>query len=119
MTIDYYELNENVLYLVETLKYIENAYAIKLNELKEKDERFQEILKLVDLSIKICLNSEPPEEIDLNSFKQKRIKFEMFSYLICKHLNYKTIVPSPVLGFQLLMDLMIENEFEDLVEVYL
>ena len=64
------------------------------------------------MSIKLCLKSNQDE-----IFNDKKIKFELFSFLLSKYFGIKTIVPSNFLNFDLLIRLMIDNNFEDLVEV--
>jgi hypothetical protein len=104
---DYHELNENVLYLLETLKYCEQAFRIKLAELnRDNTVIFNKVKMKIDLVIKICLKSQPSDP--------DYTKFEIFSHLISRYFENKSVVPSPRISFDLLIDLIIENKFKDL-----
>lgn len=110
MTVDYFDLNENVMYIVETFNYIERNNGIKLSQLGKNDQSFEIVKQTINLSIKICLCKS-------NKSDKNKIKNEIFSYLMWKFFKIKTIVPSTDLSFDLIMFLIIENQLEDLVKV--
>lgn len=109
------DLNENVIFICETLNYVEKKFNIKLHNLERKDPEYNTIKNLIDLSIKICIKASAEESF----FLQRQIKLEIFAYLLKRYFNLKTTFDSNALCFYLLVDCMIENQFEDLQEVIL
>jgi hypothetical protein len=109
---DFSELNENVLYVCETLKYCEQAFKTKLDELSQQHNKFvfDKVKARVHLAIKICSKS-------LQTASADQIKLEIFSHLLNRHFKNPTIVQSPTLSFDLVTHLIIDNHFKDLPEV--
>ena len=106
-----FELNENVLYLAETLKQIQISNPLlNLEELSDANDKllFDSVRNRICLAIKICLRAH--ESV---LFGQEIAKFEIFSYFLSKYFTNKTIVPSPNLSFDLILSLAVENRVSD------
>lgn len=122
---DYLQLiNENILYLANTLHYceklcIENKI-VDLNSLQKSNSLYEICFKKINYSIKICLHCNRDtnnNEINENQ-ANNLIKFEIFYYMTAKYFNASTFsIQSPICCFQLIVDLMIENEFYDTLKV--
>jgi hypothetical protein len=108
-----FELNETVVYLVETLNHIQRLSNTKLEDLSEECDQitFESIRNRIDLSIKVCL-------IQFESkIEQKLAQFRIFSYLISNYFENKTIIDAPKLNYDLIISLAVKNRFYELIEV--
>ena len=118
-------LSENVLYIIESLKYSED-YCSAVTKLENLNEITNKILfdKVVDqliVAIRICLNSYSNES---SYFNENEIKYEIFTYLFARYFDIKNISflngnKIPKLSSELIIELAIMNRLEDIIEVKL
>jgi hypothetical protein len=99
---NFVELNENVVYIAENVKYT----------LKSETDEIKQI-KSLNSALNICFNSHYKQDPS----KLNEIKRNIFSYLLKNHLGEKLLVPSPPLNFNLIVHLTIQNHFDDLIDI--
>ena len=113
--------NENVLYVIETLKSCKEFCdsATKLENLNENIDMvlFQKVTGQINAAIKICLDCNEP-----NTHCQNTVLYEIFTLLLSNYfevssLSYLNCEKLPVLSAELIINLAIENELEDMEEV--
>lgn len=107
------DLNENVVFMFETLVHTEKHYGKKLDSIHNLDSDYSSIKNLISATVHVCANSTN----DSNCYEKRSIKLRIFSYLIKSFFGFRTVVPSIKLNMRLLIDLMIDTQFEDLHEV--
>ncbi len=99
------ELNQNVLYIAESIRH----------SFRNASDDNDELTKKLNLAFKICLQCNDK----LDESKLNEIKANIFYYLFGNHAGYKLLVPSPALNFDSIMHLAINSQFNDLYEVIL
>ena len=109
MLFNYEELNENILYLVENLKYIEKKYNIKLDSISSE---FSNIQSSLNNALQICLKSR-----DLSEAQLQKVKRNLFTFLVQRYVGEKQLVPAPKLSYELIICLAIDNQLENVNEV--
>ncbi|RNA10618.1 hypothetical protein BpHYR1_024424 [Brachionus plicatilis] len=103
------ELNQNVVFLFEVLNYTEELFGKKLVDTTSFDSDYLTIQKMLALNIQSCFN--------LDHFANRRVKLDIFSYLLKGFFDFQTIVPAFKISQHLLIDLMVDAQFEDLQDV--
>jgi hypothetical protein len=113
---------ENVLYVIETLKSCKEFCdsATKLENLNEKIDMvlFQKVTSQINAAIKMCLDCN-----ESNTYYQNTILYEIFTFLLSNYfemssLSYLNCEKLPMLSAELIIHLAIENELEDMEEVF-
>jgi hypothetical protein len=114
-----YFLNENVLYMVQTLEYCEKLCLKEGTSLKnlcktDANPSFSDlVVGQINSAIRNCFRCSDRN----NSYDIELIKFQIFSFILAKSLNIKSPIPSKVLSIDLAICLMIDNRFRDFVQV--
>lgn len=109
MLFNYAELNENILYLVENLKYIEKKYNVELKSITSDSGQIKSSLSR---AIQNCLTAR-----DLSDQTVQNTKSTLFTFLFRGHVGERQLVPSPALSFDLISRLAIENQLENISQV--
>jgi len=113
---------ENVLYVIETLKSCKEFCdsATKLENLNENIDMvlFQKVTGQINAAIKICLDCN-----ESSTHCQNTVLYEIFTLLLSNYfevssLSYLNCEKLPVLSAELIINLAIENELEDMEEVF-
>ena len=115
MLFNYSELNEYVLYVAESLKFIDRTFRTKLESLNnqaENEDIFKKVVDKLNTTIRISLECRQLTERNSNE-----IKTNIFSFLIKRHEKQILIVPAPALSLDLIIHLAIQNQLEDITEV--
>lgn len=105
MLFNYAELNENILYLIQHLKYIEKKYNVITSDSGE-------IKSSISRAIQNCLTAR-----DLSDQNVQKTKITLFTFLFRRHVGERQLVPSPALSFDLITSLAIENQLENISQV--
>ena len=101
MLFNYSELNEYVLYVAESLKFIDNTSKTKLELLNNEagnEDIFKKVVNKINTTIRISLECRHLTERDRNE-----IKTNIFSFLIKRHEKQILIVPAPTLSLELII----------------
>ncbi|CAF0870957.1 unnamed protein product [Brachionus calyciflorus] len=109
---DFCDLNENVIFVAESINSAQRLIFNNLKTLTPENSEYDKVKNLISLSIQICVNSS----LDEGFFVERKIKFDIFNFLLKKMANLATVVPVSDLSFDLVMDLIIENQYEDFQE---
>lgn len=107
------DLNENVVFMFENLVFTEKLFGKKLDSIHKLDPDYTSIKNLISLAISLCL--KPTN--DSTCYEKRLTKLRIFSYLLKSFFAFRTAVPSIKLNQYLLIDLMIDTQFEDFYEV--
>ena len=101
---NFIELNQNVLYMAESVRH---SLKNKTSDSNDKP------IKFLRSALRICLQcNDKQDETTL-----KQIKSNIFFYLLSNHSGHKLLVPSPPLSFDCIMNLAIDCQLDDLFEV--
>lgn len=107
-----YDLNENIIYISESIKFCEKKYTEScLANIEESNKNFASIKNDLNLAINICLSCTQVKSTN------NKIKFDIFIYLISKHLNLETCVPSQQFSLDLILSLAIDYMLVDTSDI--
>lgn len=102
-------LNEDVLYFVENLKFLERKYLTNLKTITIKPPNLEILLKIQQV-INDCTKLKSTDTCE-------HTLHNLFTFMLTKYSGIDSIVPSPVLSLHTILYLAINNHFEDFIQV--